>query len=382
MAYTVKAGDSLWAIAERELGSGTRWQEIQAANNITGTLIRPGQVLQIPGKPAPAPAAPPAATRPTTPPAPPAATPRPPTQQDSELRRELDELRNQIERDRQAAQQPQLDRVSARTIIDGILTSVGLGSLTETVMGVITSPEQLTDAFVFSTIRQTREYRERFAGNEQRRAAGLNVLREGEYLALENDLRTVMRNAGLPSGFHDSTADLARFIAGDVSPAELSRRVNQGFRAISEADPATIEAMQRFYGVSQGQLAAFFLDPDVAEPLLMRQVATAQIGAAAARAGFDTVIERTAAERMAASGVTEQQATEVFGTLASARELLAPIEAGETALDVADTALGLAGQSPEALQRLRTQQRRRQARFEGGGALATTGAGVTGLREA
>jgi hypothetical protein len=275
-----------------------------------------------------------------------------------------------------------LDRVSARTIIDSILNSIGLGDLADTVMGIITRPEQLTEAFIMGTIRPTDKYKARFVGNEARRAAGLNVLREDVYLNLEDEMRTVMRNAGLPIGFHDTTQDLARFIAGDVSPAELGRRVNQGYRAISEADQTTIDTMRRFYGVSDGQLAAFFLDPDVAEPMLMQQVATVQIGAAAARSGFETVIERTAAERLRQAGVTGDQAGEVFGFLGAGRELLSPLEAGETELDVADTALGLAGQSPEALQRLRTQQRRRQARFEGGGALATTGAGVTGLRQA
>ena len=48
--YAVQRGDSLWAIAARELGSGTRWREIQQANNISGTLIHPGQALTIPGR--------------------------------------------------------------------------------------------------------------------------------------------------------------------------------------------------------------------------------------------------------------------------------------------------------------------------------------------
>jgi LysM repeat protein len=382
MAYTVKPNDSFWRIAEQQLGDGSRWKEVAAANNLAeNATIRPGQVLNIPGQaaPAPPPDAPVRTPSPTTQPAPETQTA---PSQDEELRREIEELRNQIERDRQEREQPQLDRVSARTIIDSILDSIGLGDLAETVMGIITRPEQLTEAFIMGTIRPTDQYKARFVGNEARRAAGLNVLREDVYLNLEDQMRTVMRNAGLPIGFHDTTQDLARFIAGDVSPGELGNRINQGYRAISEADQTTIDTMRRFYGVSDGQLAAFFLDPDVAEPMLMQQVATVQIGAAAARSGFENVIERTAAERLRQAGVTGDQAGEVFGFLGAGRELLSPLEAGETELDVADTALGLAGQSPEALQRLRTQQRRRQARFEGGGALATTGAGVTGLREA
>lgn len=46
--YTVKSGDTLWAIAQRELGNGSRWTEIKKANNLTSDLIRPGQVLRIP----------------------------------------------------------------------------------------------------------------------------------------------------------------------------------------------------------------------------------------------------------------------------------------------------------------------------------------------
>ncbi len=46
--YTVKKGDSLWSIAAATLGSGTRWPDIQKANNLSGTVIHPGQVLKIP----------------------------------------------------------------------------------------------------------------------------------------------------------------------------------------------------------------------------------------------------------------------------------------------------------------------------------------------
>lgn len=46
--YTVQKGDSLWAIAARELGSGGRYGEIKAANGLSGDTIYPGQVLDIP----------------------------------------------------------------------------------------------------------------------------------------------------------------------------------------------------------------------------------------------------------------------------------------------------------------------------------------------
>ena len=64
MAYTVKPGDSLWAIAQATLGDGSRWPEIQKANSISGTTIHPGQVFNIPGQDTPAPVAAPVAAPP------------------------------------------------------------------------------------------------------------------------------------------------------------------------------------------------------------------------------------------------------------------------------------------------------------------------------
>ena len=46
----VKSGDSLWAIAERELGDGSRYRELQQLNGLAGTMIYPGQVLKLPRK--------------------------------------------------------------------------------------------------------------------------------------------------------------------------------------------------------------------------------------------------------------------------------------------------------------------------------------------
>ena len=51
VTYTVKPGDTLWGIAERFLGKGSRWREIYYANRaIIGAnpnIIRPGQKLTI-----------------------------------------------------------------------------------------------------------------------------------------------------------------------------------------------------------------------------------------------------------------------------------------------------------------------------------------------
>ena len=47
--YTVESGDTLWAIAERFYGDGSKYQVIADASGIPNPdLIQPGQVLTIP----------------------------------------------------------------------------------------------------------------------------------------------------------------------------------------------------------------------------------------------------------------------------------------------------------------------------------------------
>lgn len=46
--YMVKSGDTLWGIAEKELGSGLRYKEIMELNGLSSTVIYPGQILKIP----------------------------------------------------------------------------------------------------------------------------------------------------------------------------------------------------------------------------------------------------------------------------------------------------------------------------------------------
>lgn len=48
--HTVKAGDTLWGIAELYLGNGVRYKEIVQLNNLSSNMIRVGQILKIPEK--------------------------------------------------------------------------------------------------------------------------------------------------------------------------------------------------------------------------------------------------------------------------------------------------------------------------------------------
>jgi len=270
---------------------------------------------------------------------------------------------------------------SARAIVRDFLTQIGLPELEDLLYQNLVADQDYSPQRLAIEVRRTPQYARRFPGMAARQAAGLPALDEGTYIAMERGYREAMRAAGLPSGFYDSADDFAQFIGNDISVSELSTRVQQGYQAVAQADPSVLATMRQFYGVTDGELAAYFLDPAKAESVILQQVGTAQIGAAAAREGFGQAADRAAAERMQRFGVTGEEASQAFSMLNRSRELLTPIERGETALDVTETALGLTGRGgTEAAQRLATQQRRRTARFEGGGRFATQGNEVTGLR--
>jgi hypothetical protein len=274
---------------------------------------------------------------------------------------------------------------SARRIVENILSEFGLNTptLVDLVMNEITEDTQINRDRLMTQLRATSEYQQRFAGMRLRREAGLPAITETEYVALERMYAQFMRQAGLPAGFYDSPDDFARFIGADVSAAEFQQRIANGYRAVAEADQTLIDQFRTLFGVTDGELAAYMLDPDRALPLIEEQVATARVGAAAARAGFANVVQRETLTRMAQLGVTEQQASDVFGTIARNQELFQPLDPTETAITVDEAAMGLSGNDAAAARRIRQRQERRRAEFAGAaGGFATQGPTITGLTEA
>lgn len=163
-------------------------------------------------------------------------------------------------------------------------------------------------------LQETPEYQQRFSGNAARIKAGLSVLSPAEYLATEASYRQIMRSAGLPAGFYDSSEDFSNFIAKDVAPTELKQRVDLAALSLDNADPYFTKSLQDMYGLSSGEMIAHVLDPERAMPMITRQVQASQFGAAAARQGLN--VGKNAAEEFANIGVSQQQAEQGFQQIA------------------------------------------------------------------
>ena len=235
-------------------------------------------------------------------------------------------------------------------------------------------------------MRESAAFKRRFPANEALRAAGKPQRSVSQYLALEADYANVMRANGIPAGFYDDpVTDFQSLIAGEVSPMEVQSRVEQGFRAVRDADPEVVKQFQELYGVNEGALAAYFIDPERMRPQmdqfdLQRQAQAAQVAAQARLQGGLTV-SREEAETLAAQGVTSQAAAQGFAQLQASRELFTPL-AGEEEITRQQMLEGVVGTRAEAAQRIATRARRRRAAFEQGGGLATSQQGVVGLTEA
>ena len=235
-------------------------------------------------------------------------------------------LAQQAANDRLAAEQRRLAAEeekrragqSAYSLLFQQFDRFGLGALVQPLQDLIV--QGLSEAEMTLRLRETDAYKQRFAANEQRIKKGLRALSEAEYITLEDQYQSVMRNYGLPDTYY-KRGDLGRqegferFIAGDVSAAELEDRIQTAQNRVINAAPEVAQSLRQFYpGITNGDILAYTLDPDKALMDIRRKVTAAEIGAGAAMAGLATNVAR--AEELGRYGVTGEQARQGFRTVA------------------------------------------------------------------
>lgn len=268
----------------------------------------------------------------------------------------------------------------ARARIGSVLAEYGLESLADFVWDQILAGK--SDAEVLQDLRNTSQFKQRFPAIDQRRAKGLNAISPGEYVAYERQARQLMRAAGLPEGFYDGNDDFTRYIAGDMSLAELQDRIVLGRKATFEVDPQVRETLQRDYGIGEGDLIAWFLDDKVAQPLLEKRFTAGTIGAAASRSGFG-VTSRAENEGLVEIGVTADQAQEGFSNLAGLRELTSALPGQREDAISRDEQIGAAFRGDaKSRDTIENRRSKRQATFRGGGGFAADRDGLAGLGQA
>lgn len=310
---------------------------------------------------------------------------------DTLRKREDQEKRDQEKMDQEKGEKKEkfdADRENNNALsrLNGLLAKFGLTELGGSVWKTITSGMvdlQDPDALIFS-LRDEPAYKRRFAANDARKAAGLPELDPGTYIAMENQYRGLLRANGLPAGWYDDKTDFEKWIEGDVSAEELNERIQYGYRAVADADPKVKAQMRELYGVNDGELAAYFLDPERTRPLLTTRERTRQAQSAkiAARGLEQGAIQLSAgeAEDLASRGITEDVASERFGMMKVQSGLYDEM-LGEEALSRQQKLGATFGYDINALESLEQRRQKRLRHFQGGGQFTGTSGMTSGTIE-
>lgn len=266
-------------------------------------------------------------------------------------------------------------QASAFASIRGSLGEMGLGGLAEWAWGRYQAGFSLDQ--IMLEMYQRPEFKAIYPEYEilAKKGRAYSVA-ELQYMRKQN-VQT-FRMYGIPEGFYDTVEELAAFNAAEISPAEMSKRVAGAAEAVYQASPLVRSEMERLYGVSTGDLIAYWLDPGKAEPIIRQNYTSAQIGAAARQTGYGT-LTLDEAQRLGGLGVDQNQATQGFNTLAGAQELFNPLDSGENAIG-REVQLGAAfGQDAGAQAEVEKRRSRRLAEFSEGGGFATNASGIVGV---
>lgn len=270
---------------------------------------------------------------------------------------------------------------SAKALVDGFLAQYGLQGLAAWAWNRYKGLGGGADALQIIQFEMVDrpEFQARFPAYKELAAKG-RAMSPAEMLAYERAATQILRANGIPEGFYDSPDDFAGFLRNEVSVAELQQRVTLAAQAAS-GPSETKDALRDLYGVTEGVLTAFYLDPDRALPVIQRQFQAASLSGAAARTGFGALTAGEA-ERLVSVGVEDAERT--FGQLAADQPEVLGRLAGERETDLIgrESALAAVEGNRFAQERIARKRRQRTAAFEGGSGFALGREGVSALTPA
>jgi len=200
--------------------------------------------------------------------------------------------------------------------IVALLSSYGIDKIADMVDKVLTDYPESDGDEVLNLLRYDQQ---------------MPMLSEDVYLQQEMGYSKMFKSYGLTN--LDNREQYARLIAADVDIPEATTRVSMAYDRVLKADPSTKNAFLRFFPMLSNQdLVAAMLNPEEQLPALERKVQSAEIGGAALRQGLiaelaDTTTKSTAYSNVQAgtvgagtletAGVSAAGAAKSYGTIAS-----------------------------------------------------------------
>lgn len=256
-------------------------------------------------------------------------------------------------------------RNSVINTIKALFASYGLQSLSNKIVEFAQAGYN-GDAITLM-LRDTPEYKARFPAMASLSSKG-RAISEAEYVEYETTAAQLERRYGLPSGM--VSGNVTRLLENDISATELNDRVMLASAAAIQAPKELKTTFRDYYGIDEGGLTAYFLDPAVATPLLEKQAAAAVIGSEGAMQGLG--IERQTAEQLQGLGISQQEARQGFADVAGAQGLTGG--RGET-VSTTELIQGTLAQNEEARRKRERVAGSRVGAFQGGGQFLQTSGG-------
>ena len=268
------------------------------------------------------------------------------------------------------AQQRKAQEDAVIATVQGMFTQYGLTSLYDKVVEY--ARKGYNGDAIAVMLRSTPEYKARFPAMDALAKKG-RAISESAYIDYERTAAQIEQRYGIAQGM--VTGNVTKLLTEEVSAAELNDRVVLASADSLNAPDDLKNTLRDYWNIDpQTALSSYYLDPDVAMPLLEKQSATARIGVWINRQGVQG-LGRDMATELQAQGVTEAQAEQGFGAVKAQEGFTAG--KGET-IDTAGLARGTFGNVDQAARAERIGQTRAN-KFAGGGGFADSAKGVGGL---
>ena len=198
---------------------------------------------------------------------------------------------------------------------------------------------------------------------------------ELQYIAYRNTVNEAAQRYGINADLFTKNR-IADYIGNRTSASEIVDRMSQAATAVATTPAETMSILRDYYGVQNGDLISFYLDPDTTETMLQKRYTAARIGTEAARQQFGIDVQM--AENLAQRGVTPDEANRAFG--AAARQQVFTMGRGETASR--EALVGAQFGDQQNIQQIERIAGSRRGQFKQGGGFVATREGVGGLSTA
>lgn len=222
-------------------------------------------------------------------------------------------------------------------------------------------------------IKTTAEFKARFPKFHELEQEG-RAVSVGDWLNYENALRESLNILGPEYREKFSTPQrVGEMLFGEVSIDEARDRIQMASYASTTAPKSVQEALAARYGLTPGDMAAYWLEPDETTAVLQTRMGAARLVGAASEYGLGTAIDTQYAEELAKQGVDYGEAKQGMSQAAQQREL-----EGEQGVTTGDLVRGKFGDE-NARRRVTRAQQARRGRFSGGGGAEQGREGISGL---